>query len=102
MALLTIASPSRQRGDRWLAPCSYFGMRKFLVIVVLVGLTWLFIVQKRSESAKPEPKSKTVAQAAASTSPRPVSEHNWMKHSLDRANEVKQQVVQQRKTDGTR
>lgn len=74
-------------------------MRKFLVIVVLAGLTWLFIVQKRSESAKPESKSKTVA---ASTSPRPVSEHNWMKHSLDRANEVKQQVVQQRKTDGTR
>ena len=77
-------------------------MRKFLVITVLAGLTWLFIVQKRNEAAKPEPKSKTVAQVAGSPSVRPVSEHNWMKHSLDRANEVKRQVVQQRKTDETR
>ena len=77
-------------------------MRKFLVITVLAGLTWLFIVQKRSEPAKPEPKSKTVAQVAGSPLPRPVSEHNWMKNSLDRANEVKRQVAQQRKTDGTR
>ena len=77
-------------------------MRKFLVIAVLAGLTWLFIVQKRSESAKPEPKSKTVSQVTAAPSPRPVSEHNWMKHSLDRANEVKRQVAQQRKEDGTR
>ena len=77
-------------------------MRKFLVITVLAGLTWLFIVQKRSEPAKPEPKSKAVAQVAGSPSPRPVSEHNWMKHSLDRANEVKRQVAQQRKTDETR
>ena len=77
-------------------------MRKFLVIAVLAGLTWFFIVQKRSESAKPEQKSKTAIQVAASASPRPVSEHNWMKHSLDRANEVKRQVAEQRKTDGTR
>ena len=76
-------------------------MRKFLVIAVLAGLTWLFIVQKHSESAKPEQKSKTATQVT-SASPRPVSEHNWMKHSLDRANEVKRQVVQQRKTDETR
>jgi hypothetical protein len=76
-------------------------MRKFLVIAVLAGLTWLFIVQKRSESAKPAENSKTVTQVAAA-SPRPVSEHNWMKHSLDRANEVKRQVAQQRKEDGTR
>jgi len=86
---------------RWLALCSLLRMRKFLVIAVLAGLTWLFIVQKRSGSAKPEQKSKTAAQVA-SASPRPVSEHNWMKHSLDRANEVKRQVVQQRKTDETR
>ena len=87
---------------RWLALCSLLRMRKFLVIAVLAGLTWLFIVQKRSESAKPEQKSKTATQVAASASPRPVSEHDWMKHSLDRANEVKRQVVQQRTTDGTR
>jgi len=77
-------------------------MRKFLVIAVLAGLTWLFIVQKRTEPAKPDQKSKTSTQAAVAASPRPVSEHNWMKNSLDRANEVKRQVAQQRKTDGTR
>jgi hypothetical protein len=77
-------------------------MRKFLVITVLAGLTWLFIVQKRSEPSKPEPSNKTIAQSAGSASPRPVSEHDWMKRSLDRANEVKRQVVQQRKTDETR
>jgi hypothetical protein len=73
-------------------------MRKFLVIAVLAGLGWLFVVQKRSEPQKDAPE-KGVVQSA---SPRPVSQHNWMKHSLDRANEVKRQVAQQRKEDGTR
>ena len=79
-------------------------MRKFLVLTVLAGLTWIFVVQKRSESAKPTPaEKKVVAQSATSSqSPRPVSEHNWMKRSLDRANDVKSQVAQQRKEDGTR
>jgi len=87
-------------------------MRKFLVIAVLAGLAWLFVVQKRNEAAKP-PKTavKVVTTSlkpapqttnAVSAPPRPVSEHNWMEHSLDRANEVKQQVVQQRKAGGTR
>ena len=74
-------------------------MRKFLVIAVLAGLGWLFILQKRSE---PQNNEKAVAQASSSASPRPVSQHNWMKHSLDRANEVKRKVAQQRKEDGTR
>ncbi|HSP45412.1 MAG TPA: hypothetical protein VLO30_05420 [Chthoniobacterales bacterium] len=74
-------------------------MRKLLVIAVLAGLAWLFLVQKRGEPQKTAAE-KAVAQAAAS--PRAVSEHNWMKHSLDRANEVKRQVAAQRKEDGTR
>jgi cytoskeletal protein RodZ len=73
-------------------------MRKFLVIAVLAGLGWLFVHQKRNEAPKETPKTA----AAQKASPRPVSEHNWMKHSLDRANEVKRQVAQQRKEDGTR
>jgi hypothetical protein len=79
-------------------------MRKFLVLTVLVGLTILFVVQKRNESAKPAPSEKKVAvqNTTASQPPRPVSEHNWMKNSLDRANDVKKQVAQQRKQDGTR
>jgi hypothetical protein len=75
-------------------------MRKFLVIAVLAGLAVLFVAQKRSEPQKSAPEKK-VAQTAT-TSPRPVSEHNWMKRSLDRTNEVKRQVAQQRKEDGTR
>jgi hypothetical protein len=75
-------------------------MRKFLVIAVLAGLCVLFVMQKRSEPQKTAPETK-VAQSAT-TLPRPVSEHNWMKRSLDRTNEVKRQVAQQRKTDGAR
>ena len=75
-------------------------MRKFLVIAILTGLALLFVVQKRSEPQKNAPEKK-VAQTAT-TSPRPVSEHNWMKRSLDRTNEVKRQVAQQRKTDEAR
>jgi hypothetical protein len=75
-------------------------MKKFLVIAVLAGLAVLFVVQKRNEPQKTAPEKK-VAQTAT-TSPRPVSEHNWMKRSLDRTNEVKRQVAEQRKTDGAR
>jgi hypothetical protein len=57
-------------------------------------------MQKRNEPQKTAPETK-VAQTAT-TLPRPVSEHNWMKRSLDRTNEVKRQVAQQRKTDGAR
>jgi len=76
-------------------------MRAFLVVAILAGLTFVFVVQKRNEPPK------TVATTEKSTtqtapSPRPASEHNWMKRSLDRTNEVKRQVAQQRKEDGTR
>jgi hypothetical protein len=71
-------------------------MRTFLVVAVLAGLTFFFVVQKRQESATPQ----TVA--AEATSPRPVSEHNWMKRSLDTTNDLKRKVAQQRKEDGTR
>jgi hypothetical protein len=79
-------------------------MRKFLVLTVLAGLTILFVVQKRNESAKPAPSEKKVAvqNTTSSQTPRPASEHNWMKNSLDRATDVKRQVAQQRKEDGTR
>jgi hypothetical protein len=76
-------------------------MRKFLVIAVLAGLAWVFVVQKRNEPQK-NPAEKVTAQTATTASPRPVSEHNWMKRSLDRASDVKRQVAQQRKEDGTR
>jgi len=77
-------------------------MRKFLVITVLAGLTVLFVSQKRNEPQKSPPANKLVMQVSGTPTPRPVSEHNWMKRSLDRTNDVKQQVAQQRKADGTR
>jgi hypothetical protein len=104
MALFTIARERQQRDE---ANGSRFalnpGMRKFVVIAVLAGLAWLFVVQKRNETPKPAvAAAKPSAQTTAAASPRPVSEHNWMKRSLDRTNEVKRQVAQQRKEDGTR
>ncbi|MDP9100238.1 MAG: hypothetical protein M3N48_14780 [Verrucomicrobiota bacterium] len=75
-------------------------MRKFLVIAVLAGLAMLFVAQKQSEPQKSAAEKKLAE--TATTSPRPVSEHNWMKRSLDRTNEVKRQVAQQRKEDGAR
>jgi hypothetical protein len=76
-------------------------MRKFFVIAILMGLTLLFVVQKRNGTAKPVAGTKAVTQATTSASVRPISEHDWMKRSLDRVNEVKHQVAQQRKQDGT-
>jgi hypothetical protein len=104
MALLTIAPARRQRGAvNGSRSALNSGMRKFLVLAVLAGLAWLFVVQKRNDTPKsPVAGNKPTAQTAAATSPRPVSEHNWMKRSLDRTNEVKRQVAQQHKEDGTR
>jgi hypothetical protein len=100
MALFTIGRGARQRDvHNGSPPALIVGMRKYLVIAVLAGLAWLFVVQKQNEPQKNAPE-KLASQAA--TSPRPVSEHNWMKRSLDRTNEVKRQVAQQRKEDGTR
>ncbi len=73
-------------------------MRTAVVILIMAGLGYFFLVQKRHEqetaSAKP-----AVTQSA---SPRPVSEHDWAKHALDRTREVTQQVKQTRKEDGVR
>jgi hypothetical protein len=62
-------------------------------------LSFAFIAQKRSEHQKEAVTQKVVAQTP---SPRPVSEHNWAKHSLDTTNKVIRQVAQQRKADGTK
>ena len=77
-------------------------MRTSIVILIAVVLGGLFLVQKQRERlavvAKTEEK---VAEKKAAT-PRPVSEHNWAKHSLDRTRSVIDQVAKQRKEDGAR
>ena len=76
-------------------------MRTVIVLVVVAGLGWLFLFQKQREPEKPAAAPTVAASKQPATSPRPPSEHNWMKRSLDRANEVKRQVAEQRKQDGT-
>jgi len=77
-------------------------MRTVVVLVVVAGLGWLFLAQKQHEPEKPVATPTVAASKQTAATPRPVSEHNWMKRSLDRTNEVKRQVAEQRKADGTR
>jgi hypothetical protein len=77
-------------------------MRTFLVLVVVAGLGCLYLVQKRNEQEKPAVTPTVAGSKQTAATPRPVSEHNWMKRSLDRTNEVKRQVAEQRKADGAR
>ena len=74
-------------------------MRTVVVLVIMAVLGLAFVAQKRNEQQKVAATQKVAAQTA---SPRPVSEHNWAKHSLDTTNKVIRQVAQQRKADGTR
>ena len=71
------------------APKSY--MRSFLAFLIFAGLGVLYYWQKHNEA--PPAAVKTVSsqpaqQTKAEAQPRPVSEHNWMKRSLDRAHDV--------------
>jgi hypothetical protein len=63
-------------------------MRWFLIFTVCVGLGALYLWQKHHQApteAAPQPVAVTRVTPAPSTT---VSEHDWMKRSLDRAAEV--------------
>jgi hypothetical protein len=77
-------------------------MRTFLVVVFIAGLGCLYLVQKKSEQEKPAVTPAVAVSKQTAATPRPASEHNWMKRSLDRTNDVKRQVAEQRNTDGAR
>jgi hypothetical protein len=71
------------------------GMKTFLVLVLSV--TALYVWQRSGHSdAVTENKPTVEKVAVALATPRPVSEHNWAKHSLDRTHEVMDQVQQSR------
>ena len=74
-------------------------MRIGVVLVIMAMLGWFFLSQKHQENQQVDAAAKVTTQTA---SPRPVSEHNWAKHALDKTNKVTRQVTEQRKTDGTR
>ena len=77
-------------------------MRTTVIVVIAVALGVLFLVQKRHEqNAAPAPAT-TAAAAQKSSTPRPVSEHNWAKHALDTTRKVTDTVAEQRKADGVR
>lgn len=66
-------------------------MKTFLILGLSAAV---FFVWQR-ESDKPAPTAtapRTSAAATAAPTARPVSEHNWAKHSLDRAQEAADQV----------
>lgn len=67
-------------------------MRSLLFVLLIVGLGAAFILQKRNEQA---PRAQPAKRSA-------VSEHDWAKHSLDRAAEVKREVLRQRASDDSR
>ncbi len=67
-------------------------MRSLLFVLLIAGLGVAFILQKRNE---PAAVARPVKQSA-------VSEHDWAKHSLDRAAEVKREVLRQRASNGLR
>ena len=80
-------------------------MRTVIVLFIVAGLGLVFLTQKRHEQEAQSEKEVQNARVAAqriSPTPRPVSEHNWAKHALDRTKKVTDQVAQTRKEDGTR
>ena len=74
-------------------------MRIFVVLVILGVLGWFFLSQKQQAHQKAGAAPNAPTQTA---SPRPVSEHNWAKHAIDKTNKVTRQVAEQRKSDGAR
>ena len=73
-------------------------MKTFLVLVLSV--TAIFMWQRNAErNAAVENKAPVEKTAAAPATPRPVYEHDWAKHSLDRAHEVADQVRETRQSN---
>lgn len=77
-----------------------WSMRTVIVVVTVAVLGWLFLAQKQHETQKVAATPTATSSKQTAAAPKPVSEHNWMKRSLDRTNEVKRQVADQRKQDG--
>jgi hypothetical protein len=74
-------------------------MRGFIIFLVIVGVGYFFLRQRQSDA--PPATTKTVALQSAGAKPATAvltpaprgqaSEHDWMKRSLDRARDVRDQ-----------
>lgn len=64
-------------------------MRRYLLFLIIAGLSILYLWQKSNETA---PVANEHASAVTPVQPRQVSEHDWAKHSIDRAREVAEQA----------
>jgi hypothetical protein len=69
-------------------------MRTFLLLVLTV--TALYVWQRQGNDAVTATKPRVETAVANRVAPRPVSEHDWAKHSIDRAHEVANQVRETR------
>lgn len=69
-------------------------MRTFLLLVLTV--TALYVWQKQGNDVVTATQPRAETPVATPAAPRPVSEHNWAKHSIDRAHEVANQVQETR------
>ena len=65
-------------------------MRRFLPFMVIAALGILYLWQKRSEP--PPAPVENPAVSSSTVPPRQVYEHDWAKHSIDRAREVADQA----------
>jgi len=67
-------------------------MRRYLLFLIIAGLGILYLWQKSNETASVPNEHVSVVTPAQ---PRQVSEHDWAKHSIDRAREVAGQARKQ-------
>ncbi len=75
-------------------------MRTVIVVLIALVLGGLFLIQKQREHLAAVAQAEQQADAKGSPTPRPVSEHNWAKHSLDTTRKVMNQVAEKRKAEG--
>jgi hypothetical protein len=75
-------------------------MRTVTVVLIALVLGGLFLIQKQREHLAAAAQAEQQAAAKESATPRPVSDHNWAKHSLDTTRKVMSQIAEKRKADG--
>ncbi len=80
----------------WFANCSKKGVRTFIIVLIIAGLGYLFLVQKQhqaSPEAKPPGIESNTTPELLTPAPRgQASKYNFMKRALDRAADVRDQA----------